>query len=99
MSQQHSSTSDGHDATIDSCLTDLERPSKQMSSLVSSLKEEVHVFERLYYKSKNQHRSALFWRKAVEARRVSQRLLVSRGFLSVDRLRALCQGDLNASQR
>jgi len=35
---------------------------------------ESQVLERLYYKGRNQHRGALFWRRVVEVRRYSGRL-------------------------
>jgi hypothetical protein len=35
---------------------------------------EAQVLERLYYKGKNQHRGALFWRRVGETRRYSARL-------------------------
>ncbi len=99
MSRPHLSAPNVHRGTIDVCLTDLERVSRRISFFVTSLKDEVHVFERLFYKSKNQQHSALFWRKVVEARRASQRLLCSRGLIAVDRLRASFHEKINASSQ
>jgi hypothetical protein len=36
--------------------------------------EELQILERLYYKGKNQHRAALFWKRVSEVRRYARRL-------------------------
>lgn len=64
-----------HHSTIDSCLKTLRTTVRNVSALEEGLAEEAQLLERLYYKSKNQHRSALFWRHVCEIRRISGRMM------------------------
>jgi hypothetical protein len=41
---------------------------------MSAQENELKILERLYYKGKNQHRAALFWKRVAEIRRCGQRL-------------------------
>jgi len=53
---------------------------KAFTTLESALVEEWQILERLYYKGKNQHRSALFWRHVGEVRRILKRMVGSGKF-------------------
>lgn len=59
----------------DSSLKELRSCSRQLSSILSCLEDELRLLERLYYKGVNQHRSAMFWHKVEEIRRLGARLL------------------------
>ncbi|KAF8636713.1 hypothetical protein AX17_003516 [Amanita inopinata Kibby_2008] len=61
-------------ATIDSILKDLKICSRRIQQALAAHADELQVLHRIYYKSKNQHRGALFWRRVVEIRRYSERL-------------------------
>lgn len=69
-----------HHSTIDSCLKTLKTAITAFSTLEHALAEEQQILERLYYKGKNQHRSALFWRHVGEMRRVFKRMIGSTKF-------------------
>lgn len=60
---------------IDAILKDLRSCSQRLAPLLSTLEDEMHILDRLYYKGCNQHRSALFWRKVEEMRRFGSRVL------------------------
>lgn len=64
-----------HHSTIDSCLKTLRTTVRNVSAFEEALAEEAQILERLYYKSKNQHRSALFWRHVCEIRRICGRIM------------------------
>lgn len=59
---------------IDVVLKDLRTYSRRLTVVASSIKDELQLLERLYYKGRNQHRAALFWRKVAEMRRFGQRV-------------------------
>jgi hypothetical protein len=59
---------------IDAILKDLKICSRRLHHALDSHADEVQLLDRVYYKSKNQHRGALFWRRVVEMRRYSKRL-------------------------
>ncbi|KAF5368553.1 hypothetical protein D9758_002231 [Tetrapyrgos nigripes] len=61
-------------SSIDAVLKDLKVFSRLLHTLSSSQRNESHILERLYYKSKNQHHSALFWRHVCEMRKFAKRL-------------------------
>ncbi|KAJ8078736.1 hypothetical protein PM082_013019 [Marasmius tenuissimus] len=63
-----------HHPRVDAALKDLKRLSKRLHSALSTYESELKVLERIYYKSKNQHRSALFWRRITETRRYGRRV-------------------------
>lgn len=79
---------------IDSVLKDLRACSRRLAGAASAVNDELRILHRLYYKGKNQHRSALFWRRVAEVRRFAQ--CISQVQLSnfVDRLRYAFYGDI-----
>ncbi|KAJ7582754.1 hypothetical protein C8J56DRAFT_955638 [Mycena floridula] len=60
--------------SIDSVLKDLKLCSRNIQTVFVAYSEELRILERLYYKGKNQHRSAIFWRRVAEVRRYGKRL-------------------------
>ena len=60
--------------TINAILKDLKICSRRIQHALDSHADEVQLLNRVYYKSKNQHRGALFWRRLEEMRRYSERL-------------------------
>ncbi|KAK1232247.1 hypothetical protein PQX77_004621 [Marasmius sp. AFHP31] len=66
--------SQSHHPRVDAALKDLKLLSKRLHSALSTYESELKVLERIYYKSKNQHRSALFWRRITETRRYGRRV-------------------------
>ena len=60
---------------VDAALRDLRTCSRQIGPVLLSMEDELRILERLYYKGKNQHRSALFWRHVSGMRRICGRLL------------------------
>lgn len=61
-------------ASVDTVLKDLKLCARCLQTLLKAQLSEAHVLERLYYKGKNQHRGALFWRRVVEMRRFCNRV-------------------------
>jgi hypothetical protein len=61
-------------ASVDSILKDIKTCIRRLQTVFSSFDEEGKVLERIYYKGKNQHRSALFWRHVAGIKRCAQRL-------------------------
>lgn len=61
-------------SSIDTLLKDLRACSRRLRIALEAHANESQVLERLYYKGKNQHRGALFWRRVAEVRRYSGRL-------------------------
>lgn len=61
-------------AAIDSALKELKTTSRRLKTIISFFHDELNILERLYYKGKNQHRSALFWKRVVELKRFAERL-------------------------
>ena len=72
---------------IDMLLKDLRSCAQRLAPLLSALEDEMRILERLYYKGRNQHRSALFWRKVEEMRRYGKRILELQSFEQMDSLR------------
>ncbi|KIM49160.1 hypothetical protein M413DRAFT_21431 [Hebeloma cylindrosporum] len=60
--------------SIDSQLKALKLLSRRLQSVLSTHATELQILQRIYYKNKNQHTGALFWRNVVELRRYSDRL-------------------------
>ena len=60
--------------SLDSVLKDLKSCSRRLESIFSAYRDELQILERLFYKGKNQHRSALFWKRAAEMKRYGERL-------------------------
>src|SRR5277367_4797599 len=72
---------------IDAVLKELKVSSRRLRCVSVVLRDESNILERLYYKGKNQHRPALFWRRIVEARNNARRLRQICLFELVDNLR------------
>ncbi|PBK96809.1 hypothetical protein ARMGADRAFT_924633 [Armillaria gallica] len=60
--------------SVDSALKNLKKCRNQFKTILATFQDELHILERLYYKGKNQHRSALFWKRVAETRRYGSRL-------------------------
>jgi hypothetical protein len=60
--------------TIDGVLKELKTASRELQKIFSSFRLELELLDRLFYKNRNQHRSALFWRKVAEMRRFGHKL-------------------------
>ncbi|KAF8507240.1 hypothetical protein JB92DRAFT_2735747 [Gautieria morchelliformis] len=63
-----------HHASIDVSLKELRHVSRRATAFSTPYHNELQLLERIYYKGKNQHRSALFWRKVLEMRRLGIRI-------------------------
>ena len=63
-----------HHASIDLSLKDLKTVARRVTGFSSPFRNELQLLERIYYKGKNQHRSALFWHKVLEIRRLGARI-------------------------
>lgn len=74
--------------SVDGALKALRNASRQLKPIHASFSDELRLLERLYYKGKNQHKSALFWRKLAEARRIGNRIHGAGLLALVDELRA-----------
>lgn len=61
-------------ASIDAILKDMKIEMRHLHAVFSLYQKEVQILQRLYYKGKNQHRSALFWKRFSEMKRYSERL-------------------------
>lgn len=62
-------------SAVDGILKDLKACSRRLQAALASYQDEMQVLERLYYRSKNQHRAALFFKRISEIRRYGWRLL------------------------
>ena len=61
-------------STVDGVLKELKYASRELQKIFASFRLELELLDRLFYKNKNQHRSALFWRKVTEMRRFCHKL-------------------------
>ncbi|KAF9653093.1 hypothetical protein BDM02DRAFT_3265744 [Thelephora ganbajun] len=61
-------------STVDGVLKELKTTSRELQKIIASFRLELELLDRLFYKNKNQHRGALFWRKVTEMRRFSHKL-------------------------
>ncbi|KAI0637045.1 hypothetical protein C8Q77DRAFT_1095741 [Trametes polyzona] len=59
---------------IDAVLKQLKACSRRLQAALACHRTELQVLERLYYKGKNQHRTALFWQRVAETRRLGERV-------------------------
>jgi trans-aconitate methyltransferase len=59
---------------IDSALKQLKSCARSLQLVLSTFSDELQILHRLYYKGKNQHRPALFWRRVTEMRRYADRV-------------------------
>ena len=73
---------------VDAILKDLKFCSRRLKTALDGFKDELRVLERLYYKCKNQHRMALFFKRVSEMRRFGRRLSELDILEHVDLLRA-----------
>ncbi|KAG0707809.1 hypothetical protein DFH29DRAFT_1053465 [Suillus ampliporus] len=62
-------------SAVDGILKDLKAYSRRLHAALATYQDEMQVLERLYYRSKNQHRAALFFKRVSEIRRYGWRLL------------------------
>ncbi|OBZ75238.1 hypothetical protein A0H81_04390 [Grifola frondosa] len=60
--------------SIDAVLKQLKTCSRRLQTALACHRNELQVLERLYYKGKNQHRTALFWQRVAEIRRYGDRV-------------------------
>lgn len=59
---------------INSSLKDLKLSLRRLHAVFVSFQDELQILRRLYYKGKNQHRPALFWKRVTEIRRYGDRV-------------------------
>jgi len=60
---------------VDSQLKLLKLLTRRLQSVANIHEAELLILHRLFYKNKNQHRSAVFWRNVSEIRRYSQHVV------------------------
>lgn len=77
-----------HHKEIDAILKDLKFCSRRLKAALDGFKDDLRMLERLYYKCKNQHRMALFFKRVPEMRRYGRRLSELDVLERVDLLRA-----------
>lgn len=82
--------------SIDALLKELKICSRRTHVALNAFKDECQILERLYYKGKNQHRAALFWRSVIEIRRYCGRLDGMRIGDLIDALRSSFFGDAHS---
>ncbi|KAJ7172521.1 hypothetical protein C8R46DRAFT_894304 [Mycena filopes] len=59
---------------IDAALKQLKSCARNLQPVLATFSDELQILQRLYYKGKNEHRSALFWRRVAEMRRYGDRV-------------------------
>jgi len=59
---------------IDAALKQLKSCARSLQPILSTFSDELQILHRIYYKGKNQHRLALFWRRVAEMRRYGDRV-------------------------
>jgi hypothetical protein len=59
---------------VDVLLKEIKLSSRELRKILATFRLELELLDRLFYKNKNQHRGALFWRKVTEMRRFGHRL-------------------------
>ncbi|KAI9464162.1 hypothetical protein HD554DRAFT_2315952 [Boletus coccyginus] len=94
-----STLAQAHHKDIDAVLKDLKLCSRRLKSALDSFRDELRTLERLYYKGKNQHRMALFFKRVPEMRRYGRRLSELDILERVDLLRASFVGLEHTSDR
>ncbi|KAH7930817.1 hypothetical protein BV22DRAFT_1027976 [Leucogyrophana mollusca] len=77
-----------HYPTTDAVMKDLKTCSRRLQIVLSSYGDDLRILDRLYYKSKNQHRMALYFKRVSEIRRYAQRLTDMNVLDTVETLRA-----------
>jgi len=98
-SSPRSSLDASHHRSINAVLKDLQTCSRRLHAALSTHRDELQILERLYYKGKNQHRSALFWKRVVEVRRYGHRLAEMAMPVVLDRLRSAFFGEKGKEKR
>ncbi|KAH9842785.1 uncharacterized protein C8Q71DRAFT_221077 [Rhodofomes roseus] len=78
---------------INGILKQLKACTRRLQTAYASHALELQVLERLYYKGKNQHRTALFWRSVVEIRRYGARVEEMELYGLVERMRVSFWGE------
>lgn len=78
---------------INSVLKQLKSCTRRLQAALASHALELRVLERLYYKGKNQHRTALFWRNVSEIRRYGERVEIMDLYGLVERMRIAFWGE------
>ena len=73
--------------SVDAALKVLRSHSRRLTEAALQLANEYRILERLYYKSLNQHRNALFWRNITEVRRYGRRVHEFKLEIMVEELR------------
>lgn len=61
-------------ALVDAALKDLKICLRRLQFTHSTFRDDLQILQRLYYKGKNQHRYALFWKHTSELRKYGERL-------------------------
>ncbi|OCH95538.1 hypothetical protein OBBRIDRAFT_720382 [Obba rivulosa] len=78
---------------VDAALKQLKTCTRRLQVALSAHRNELQVLERLYYKGKNQHRPALFWKRVAEMRRYGDRIDGVNIYQLVENLRLSFWGD------
>lgn len=78
---------------VDAVLKQLKACSRRLQAALASHRTELQVLERLYYKGKNQHRTALFWQRVAEMRKLGGRVDEMHMDDTVESLRLAFWGD------
>lgn len=60
--------------SIDIALKSLRKSSRQIHQIAGTLNNDLHMLERIYYKSKNVQRPTTAWKKVIELRRIGDRM-------------------------
>lgn len=79
----------GSSSNIDSALKDFKLCIRRIQTVFASFQVELQLLDRLYYRGNNQHRTALFWRRIIEARRYGNRILAMDIHTKLDGVRML----------
>jgi hypothetical protein len=59
---------------VDACLKSLRKTRRSISATLACYSTETEILNTVYYKSKNQHKNALFWRNVAQLRRFAVRI-------------------------
>ncbi|OJT06068.1 hypothetical protein TRAPUB_3003 [Trametes pubescens] len=78
---------------IDGVLKQLKACSRRLQTALACHHTELQILERLYYKGKNQHRTALFWQRVAEMRKLGERVDEMHMDDAVESLRLAFWGD------
>jgi hypothetical protein len=84
---------EGLHSRVEAQLKRLKLVSRELRHHIAAFESEARILERVYYKGKNQHRSAVFWQRLVEIRKYATRLTDVHVDEIVERLRASFFGE------